>query len=660
MTENFKNECKNPAYANRLGKITYGEDLSINENDYLVDFEMVDDCYLDGSIIGTTIAKSIKINTLDNYELADGDVTVNTGVKYADNTTEYINLGEYTIQRETNEQTTKNGQYEGLDFFTRLDNQYMCGINDWTNITLKDIYADLCDSLGLVPKTTTFINSDLPVYGNSYTNKETYRDVLSDIAECACSWAEVDRETGNVDLVWFDTELSETFTKDDYATLTLNKKYGPVNSLAIKESQIEGENVTQQDEESIANNGETQVGILDNYFLNTEELRRQALPAIWNRIKGLTYYDCSITTDTGKPYLKRGNKIKIQNGDETYFETYVLKHTFKYDGAFHSTIESPALTNEETRIKNDYDTVKTKFRQVEVQVDKINGEIKNIIETSEGNYNNILQTINELMVSIQNTGGSNLLLNSVMFAYNNEGIPNDWEVDEEGSLEIASSPESLNAGAISGHVFTLLDKTVRQKVVVKQDSDDIPEEEKVYYTFSTKIKKDATGTCYVKIYNSNEEHVIQLNSGESSYYGDYEITKLLPKDSYYYIEFYGSADSNATFTDNMFAIGEYKTQWTQANGEIMNTQVNINLDGILVKSLVYNGDYTIMSPLEFAGYSNINGIVTKVFSLNKDTTEIKKLKVEDEIKMYPLKIVPITEGNIQGWAFVPTSEDGDY
>ena len=61
-----------------------------------------------------------------------------------------------------------------------------------------------------------------------------------------------------------------------------------------------------------------------------------------------------------------------------------------------------------------------------------------------------------------------------------------------------------------------------------------------------------------------------------------------------------------------------------------------------------------MSPLEFAGYSNINGTVTKVFSLNKDTTLVKKLEAEDEMKMTPIKIVPIKTGDLQGWAFVPS------
>ena len=129
----------------------------------------------------------------------------------------------------------------------------------------------------------------------------------------------------------------------------------------------------------------------------------------------------------------------------------------------------------------------------------------------------------------------------------------------------------------------------------------------------------------------------------------------MTKDNYYIIEFYGSADSEATFTDNMLSIGQYKTQWQQANGEVMNTQVNINLDGILIKSSVYLGDYTVVSPLEFAGYSNINGTITKVFSLNKDITLVKKLEAEDELKMIPIKVVPVTSGELQGWAFVPST-----
>ena len=85
----------------------------------------------------------------------------------------------------------------------------------------------------------------------------------------------------------------------------------------------------------------------------------------------------------------------------------------------------------------------------------------------------------------------------------------------------------------------------------------------------------------------------------------------------------------------------------------MNTQVCVSVDGITVQR--NDGDYTVMSPQEFAGYTKVNGTAEKVFSLNKDVTDFKKLEAEDELKMPPIKIVPVTAGDIQGWAFVPAT-----
>ena len=238
-----------------------------------------------------------------------------------------------------------------------------------------------------------------------------------------------------------------------------------------------------------------------------------------------------------------------------------------------------------------------------------------------------------------------------MFAYDSDNIPTEWELAGDGTLLIQSDAESLANGGTSGHAFTLLDKISRQRVQVQTSTDD----GNTYYTFSTKIKKNLTGSCYVKLYNTNEEHIIEIPDGESAFYTDYEIQGISPKDNYYIVEFYGSTESGATFTDNMLAVGEYKSQWTQANGEVMNTQVNINTNGVLVKSSVYLGDYTVMSPLEFAGYSNINGTITRVFSLNKDVTDVEKLNAKKEVRMIPIKVVPVTEGDLQGWAFVPST-----
>lgn len=663
MTEQFKSKCRQPTYADRRGRVTNeNNNLLITDKDYLVNFELLDDCYMEGSIIGTTNAKSINIETLDNYEIVDECVSVETGITYDENNEEYIDLGTFFINKEDNNQTTNNSSFKGKDRLIELDKKYICTISDIVNATIEDFYRDVCNQVGFTPKTYNFINSDLLIGGNPFTNNETCRQVISDIAEVACSFVKIDSNTDEIDLVWFDDNISETFTKDDYSSLTLNQKYGPVNSVVIKESQIEGENVVMEDSESITQNGEWQVAILDNYFLFTESLRREAIPAIYQRLLGFTYYDCSFDTDLGRPYLKSGNKIRVEKDDGTFFDTYILSHTFKYDGAFHSSISSPSLTKSETKLKNDYGSIADRFRKVEVSVNKAEGKIESIIEDNERNFTEITQNISNVITNVQNSGGSNLLKNSVMFAYDSEGKPNDWILNEpeqgdNDSLTIQSSSEALSAGSASGHIFTLNGKSVTQRVIVKEDDSSIPEDKKTYYTFSTKIKKNITGSCYVKISNSNEEYLISVDVGESPYYSDYEISGLLPKNSYYDITFYGSNDSDATFTDNMFSIGNYKTQWQQASGEIMNTQVNIDVNGVTVKSSQYQGNYTVMSPLEFSGYANINGVVTKIFTLNNDTTEVEKLKSRKEINMFPLKIVPITEGAKQGWAFVPTGSN---
>ena len=71
-----------------------------------------------------------------------------------------------------------------------------------------------------------------------------------------------------------------------------------------------------------------------------------------------------------------------------------------------------------------------------------------------------------------------------------------------------------------------------------------------------------------------------------------------------------------------------------------------------MRSTVYDGDYVEITPLEFAGYSNAGGTIQKVFSLNRDTTEVEKLEARSQIKMPPIKITPINNSTYQGWAFV--------
>ena len=479
----------------------------------------------------------------------------------------------------------------------------------------------------------------------------TYRDIFVQIAQATASTCIV----GNDDKIYFKplTATGERLTYDNMKRLKLSDKYGEINSVVLSRTPQE-DNVYLRDDASIQANGLTEFKIENNEII--DKAREDAILPIYDALRGVSYYPFETTTE-GLGWYEIGDSFDIVNDTGDVFNTSLFNFTVLIDGSIKETLKTTAETKTQTQYQY-ATTIAKRVKNTEVIVNKQEQYIQQLVSDVHDvdgvvnkKYTEIIQNIDGIVNSVQNSGGNNLIKNSVMFAYDTNKVPSSWELEGDGEIAIQSDTEAVANGGLSGHSFTLLNKIVRQRVQVTPNADG----NSVYYTFSTKIKKGLAGNCYIKLYNDSEEYTISLPAGESAFYKDYEIKGIAPKETYFIIEFYGSADSNATFTDNTLVLGEYKSQWTQANGEVMNTQVNINIDGILVKSSVYAGDYTVMSPLEFAGYSNINGVITKVFSLNKDVTATKKLEAKDEFKMPPIKIVPITEGDIQGWAFVPST-----
>ena len=395
MTDNFKQKCRERTYKNKLGYIKFSDDTIVSNVDVLSEIRNEETIYTNGTLIGSCNSKIINTSFLGEINSSD-DLEAFVGIKYEDNSSEYYSLGNYKVNDRKYLNTTKKTELKAFDELNKLNDKYICGIIDWTSITLKDVLLDLCNTLGWSLGTTSFINETLPVLDNQFQNNDTNREVLSDILECACSFGVIENKT--LYLKWFDTDISEIIDKSQYSSLEILGEYGEVNSLVLKYSQIEGENVTKEDTDSIEINGETQVVIADNRFLYTEELKQLAIDGIWNRIKGFKYIACKITSYFGKPYLKCGNKISIQKSDGSYFETYILKHIFKFDGTFYDEIESPLLSMAETSIKNNKSSIKERIKNAEIIVNKASAEISattesvGLLEVAMGNN---MQLINE-------------------------------------------------------------------------------------------------------------------------------------------------------------------------------------------------------------------------------------------------------------------------
>lgn len=530
-----------------------------------------------------------------------------------------------------------------VDNFEFVSPTFYCGDTlDKTPYYIKDI---MIEETGVLTEYKAFNQmNDWQIERELWENINgiTYRDIFVQIAQATASTCII-----RDDKVYFKpiTATGEQLTYANMMKLKLEPLYGEINSVVLSRAPQE-DNVYLRDEDSIAAMGLTEFRIENNEIVDKD--RENALPAIADGLLGVSYYPFETTTE-GLGWYEIGDHFYIVNDTGDVFPTVLFNYSITIDGGIKETLK----TTVESKAQTQYQYAKSiakRVRNAEIIVNKQDQYIESIVSDMDGikdNYTQIYQDIDRIEQRVQNSGGSNLLKNSVMFSLDSDGKPHEWKLHND-AITIQDDAEALHNGGISGRSFTLTDNEATQRVNVKVSTETDP----ATYSFSIRIKKGEVGSCSVTLFNDVEEHDLYLSAGESAYYGEYVIEGLRPQMNYYSICI-GTSGGTATFTDCMFAAGDYKSKWTQASGEVMNTQVCVSIDGVVVKR--DDGDYTAMTPQEFAGYSHINGTPVRVFSVNKDVTWGKKLEATDEVKMAPIKVVSITEGDIQGWAFVPST-----
>lgn len=80
----------------------------------------------------------------------------------------------------------------------------------------------------------------------------------------------------------------------------------------------------------------------------------------------------------------------MQDAKDKGYISYVFNHTFIFNGGYSGNLETPAMTKSQTSYKNTINS-KSKFRQVERKIDKINGIIEDIIEEQTETSNKLTQ-----------------------------------------------------------------------------------------------------------------------------------------------------------------------------------------------------------------------------------------------------------------------------
>lgn len=251
----------------------------------------------------------------------------------------------------------------------------------------------------------------------------------------------------------------------------------------------------------------------------------------------------------------------------------------------------------------------------------------------------LTQTTNAINLRISSAGGVNLLQNSVGWT----GI-DFWAATSSNWRVVKGTSELDGLGA--GSAWQLNLTTITQ---------DVPVVAGETYTFSCYVNKAAgqngghfdcdegNGTFLRKAtYLTGAGYAWSLFTYTFTAVGSNARIRIIQVGA-----------SSALITNVMLNKGPLRMQWTHAKNEIYNSNVRFDLNGIVVQNNATNGE-TRITPTEFAGYAqDETGGMERIFTLNGDTTEVKKLRAAEEFTMGPVRILQIESGDINGWAFLP-------
>lgn len=359
-------------------RITVLDDNTVIDGNNLCTVKITDKCYQDGVIIGTAMCKELEIELInDNFDLADKEFSLEVGVKLPSGEYEYIPYGNYIVKEYTDTKSSNKYTIIAYDYMDKLNSEFTDDYDYAEPITLQTFYENFAKFYDIEIVEQTLPNQDFLIGNKPYFDGMTGREVAARIAEMFGSFAKFNRE--NKLQMYLQTPTNEKISRNEMnSSLTINNKFGPINTVVLRLSDIEGENVTLKDEESIKTNGEVTLQIQDNPFIYTEDLRKKAIQAIFDRVKGFEYYPTSFNSKL--IYFDCGDIVEVQNmNSDEYYPTMILDQTLQIPNTIKSTFANEALTS--TAVKNQYTSAQTvKNRRTEYLIDKQNQKITQIIE----------------------------------------------------------------------------------------------------------------------------------------------------------------------------------------------------------------------------------------------------------------------------------------
>ena len=319
------------------------------------------------AIVGLAVAGKSVVGV---SEITDENTIANPrfGVKAASDTDySYIEYGTYLIKESKKDEEKQTISLECYDFMLQSMIPYDLALDYTQGVTVKDFLDAICDRLGWNKGYTTFHNCDVLIDGEKYDSSDTFRDVLDDIAEAAGGMIGF---VGDALSVIYPTSSGEIIDEENLKSLTIGKKYGPVNSVVLSRTPQE-DNIYKRDTASIAENGLTEIRIENNQIIDSH--REDFMDGICDALFGLSFELYELES-FGIGYLNFGDLFFIKTADGVEHKALMLCDDLQITQGVkeESKLEEPAATGTDYSAASETDkTLKKTILRVDKQENKI-------------------------------------------------------------------------------------------------------------------------------------------------------------------------------------------------------------------------------------------------------------------------------------------------
>lgn len=398
---------------NVTNDIKQAYDLSTTQVDKIVlegkeyrisNVEYYDNCYNEGNIFGTAIARCLDFEIENTIDLEGKEVRYYTGI-IINGTIKWIELGNFIVQSVESNDTTVINKVTAMDYMLKTNIEYVSSLNYGSgNITLLDVLEEACEKSGVILATSHFVNCDFIVDSNQFKQGSLIRQVIQSVALISGSIAKIknDNKLYLINPNQIST-VSKIFTLNNYEEAEIKRATHPINVVSLAMKDVEGENITLRDEESIAEDGENVLLINDNPFAYTQAKREQLITALFNAVKGFEYKAYSFKAQ-GLPYLETMDKIQFKDKAGNIYNSYVFRFNYKSPNGLESEIEAPSIIKAAVNYQNVPDALDI-AKRTEIKVDKQEQTITETVEKIEKNsekMSQILQTVDEITQKVEN------------------------------------------------------------------------------------------------------------------------------------------------------------------------------------------------------------------------------------------------------------------